>query len=192
MWDLPGPGLEPVFPALAGGFLTTVPPGKPYFYLYIFRLLLFFFFPSLLPLRTPLWPVSSLSTSFRYLDKMFSSEAELTLVLACISTIYYEAIMIPCHEMRWEKLFDPWRLNNGGTGFHQQGQQQSVRGDHKQPDFNSVQRAALNIKKTEIRSWLAIESAQHCGVQQSDTDYHHLRLVNFILSRQLLPWYLSY
>ena len=29
MWDLPRPGLEPVFPALAGGFLTTVPPGKP-------------------------------------------------------------------------------------------------------------------------------------------------------------------
>ena len=28
MWDLPGPGLEPVPPALAGGFLTTVPPGK--------------------------------------------------------------------------------------------------------------------------------------------------------------------
>ena len=26
MWDLPGPGLEPVSPALAGGFLTTVPP----------------------------------------------------------------------------------------------------------------------------------------------------------------------
>ena len=25
---LPGPGLEPVSPALAGGFLTTVPPGK--------------------------------------------------------------------------------------------------------------------------------------------------------------------
>ena len=29
MWDLPGPGLKPVSPALAGGFLTTVPPGKP-------------------------------------------------------------------------------------------------------------------------------------------------------------------
>ena len=28
MWDLPGPGLEPGPPALAGGFLTTVPPGK--------------------------------------------------------------------------------------------------------------------------------------------------------------------
>ena len=31
MWDLPGPGLEPMSPALAGGFLTTAPPGKPYF-----------------------------------------------------------------------------------------------------------------------------------------------------------------
>ena len=28
LWDLPGPGLEPVSPALAGGFLTTAPPGK--------------------------------------------------------------------------------------------------------------------------------------------------------------------
>ena len=28
MWDFPGPGLEPVFPALAGGFLTTAPPGR--------------------------------------------------------------------------------------------------------------------------------------------------------------------
>ena len=28
MWDLPNPGIEPVFPALAGGFFTTEPPGK--------------------------------------------------------------------------------------------------------------------------------------------------------------------
>ena len=28
MWDLPGPGLEPVSSALAGGFLTTAPPRK--------------------------------------------------------------------------------------------------------------------------------------------------------------------
>ena len=33
MWDLPGPGLEPVSPALVGGFLTIVPPGKPYLFL---------------------------------------------------------------------------------------------------------------------------------------------------------------
>ena len=38
MWDLPGPGLKPVTPALAGGFLTTAPPGK--------SLLLFFAAPS--------------------------------------------------------------------------------------------------------------------------------------------------
>ena len=29
MWDLPRPGLEPVSPALAGRFSTTVPPGEP-------------------------------------------------------------------------------------------------------------------------------------------------------------------
>ena len=29
MWDLPRSGIEPVSPALAGGFFTTEPPGKP-------------------------------------------------------------------------------------------------------------------------------------------------------------------
>ena len=28
-WDLPGPGIEPVSPVLAGGFFTTEPSGKP-------------------------------------------------------------------------------------------------------------------------------------------------------------------
>ena len=28
MWDLPRPGLAPTSPPLAGGFLTTAPPGK--------------------------------------------------------------------------------------------------------------------------------------------------------------------
>ena len=28
LWDLPGPGIKPVSPALAGGFSTTAPPGK--------------------------------------------------------------------------------------------------------------------------------------------------------------------
>ena len=30
MWNLPRPGIEPVFPALASRFLTFVPPGKPH------------------------------------------------------------------------------------------------------------------------------------------------------------------
>ena len=34
MWDLPGPGLEPVSPALAGGLPTPVPPGKPLFLIF--------------------------------------------------------------------------------------------------------------------------------------------------------------
>ena len=29
MWDLPGPGFEPVPLAMAGGFFTTEPSGKP-------------------------------------------------------------------------------------------------------------------------------------------------------------------
>ena len=28
MWNLPGPGIEPMSLALAGGFLSIVPPGK--------------------------------------------------------------------------------------------------------------------------------------------------------------------
>ena len=38
--DLPGPGIEPVFPALAGGILTTDSLGKP-----CFAFQFFFFFP---------------------------------------------------------------------------------------------------------------------------------------------------
>ena len=34
MWDPPGPGLEPVYPALAGRFSTTAPPGKPYQFIF--------------------------------------------------------------------------------------------------------------------------------------------------------------
>ena len=39
MWDLPRPGLEPVSPVLAGGFLTTVPPGKHPVIYFLFLLL---------------------------------------------------------------------------------------------------------------------------------------------------------
>ena len=34
MWNLPGPGIKPMYPALAGEFLSTVPPGKPYRYIF--------------------------------------------------------------------------------------------------------------------------------------------------------------
>ena len=32
--DLPDPGIKPLSPALAGGFSTIEPPGKPYFITY--------------------------------------------------------------------------------------------------------------------------------------------------------------
>ena len=35
MWDLARPGIEPMSPALAGGFFTSEPPGK-------FRIFFFF------------------------------------------------------------------------------------------------------------------------------------------------------
>ena len=65
MWDLPGPGLEPMSPALAGGFLTTAPPGKPcsctfYFYLFIVHYIYFYLF-SFLATPHSLWDLSSLT-----------------------------------------------------------------------------------------------------------------------------------
>ena len=48
MWDLPGPGLEPVSPALAGRYLTTAPPGKSATVNFVeMHRFLFFFFPLL-------------------------------------------------------------------------------------------------------------------------------------------------
>ena len=46
MWDLPGPGLEPVSPALAGGLPTTAPPGKSLLLLLSLASLLFFHFKN--------------------------------------------------------------------------------------------------------------------------------------------------
>ena len=42
MWDPPGPGLEPVPPALAGRFLTTVPAVKPHLAAFKERILFYF------------------------------------------------------------------------------------------------------------------------------------------------------
>ena len=65
MWDLPGPGLEPVPPALAGGFLTTAPPGKSmsgFFLLSIIlkfiRIVAYFNSSFLLPSSIPLYGCS--------------------------------------------------------------------------------------------------------------------------------------
>ena len=41
MWDPPRPGIRPESPALAGGFLTTEPPGKPRHHYFLNAILLF-------------------------------------------------------------------------------------------------------------------------------------------------------
>ena len=47
-WDLPRPGLEPVFPALAGRFSTTAPPGKPRYCYFLCLILCYSLYYSLL------------------------------------------------------------------------------------------------------------------------------------------------
>ena len=44
MWDPPGPGLEPVSPALAGRFPTTEPPGKSRLFFFVCLFLILFFY----------------------------------------------------------------------------------------------------------------------------------------------------
>ena len=46
MWDPPRPELEPMCPAPAGGFSTTVPPGKPLRYLNIYYFLKIYMFQT--------------------------------------------------------------------------------------------------------------------------------------------------
>ena len=54
VWDLPGPGLEPVSPELAGGFLTTAPPGKTYNFFYNEKLAKYQRGLNLIPI-VPVW-----------------------------------------------------------------------------------------------------------------------------------------
>ena len=58
MWDLPGPGLEPVSPPLAGRFLTTAPQGKPWEVTGFFLFFCFLFLAAL-GLRCCAWAFSS-------------------------------------------------------------------------------------------------------------------------------------
>ena len=63
MWDLPGPGHEPVFPALASRFLTTAPPGKPYFMFLKYLLLICILVKRMFFTNLP-WEYSRVQSSF--------------------------------------------------------------------------------------------------------------------------------
>ena len=71
MWDLPGPGLEPMSPALAGGFLTIVPPGKSLTWI-IFKVFLefvtiFFLYYVLVFWPQGMWDLSSPTSDWTHI-----------------------------------------------------------------------------------------------------------------------------
>ena len=78
VWDPPGPGIKPVFPALAGGFFTTEPPGKPpLLCLLLIRFFAHFIFPlCYVQIRTPVFSAGSPgerpSSEFLKMDLAFS------------------------------------------------------------------------------------------------------------------------
>jgi len=65
MWNLPGPEIEPISPALADGFLFTAPPGKSI--LAVFKIVYFqlvignSFYPCNIELKLQFISVQSLS-----------------------------------------------------------------------------------------------------------------------------------
>ena len=70
MWDLPGPGIEPMSPALAYGFFITEPPGSPES---LYLLILPHYFsapPTLSPLASACLFFESM-TLFCYLHSFF-------------------------------------------------------------------------------------------------------------------------
>ena len=46
MWDLPRPGIKPMSPALAGGFLTTEPQGKSQYHTVLITVTLLYYLKS--------------------------------------------------------------------------------------------------------------------------------------------------
>ena len=74
MWDLPGPGIQPVSPALARGFLTTGSPGKSWKEIAYEAEALrpeVYYFPLLCP-RTCFWPSWVNTSSWDLVRREFS------------------------------------------------------------------------------------------------------------------------
>ena len=79
MWDPPGPGPEPVSPALAGGLPTTAPPGKPYVSSY-FLLIVYLFSETLFNISSCL---------FNYSFQSETLPLEVTIILTWIGLICF-------------------------------------------------------------------------------------------------------
>ena len=82
MWDLPGPGLEPMSPALAGRLLTTAPRGKPCFVCFAF---IYLFLP---------WETGLRKYYCDLCQRMFSSRSCMVCDLAVRSLNHFEFIFV--------------------------------------------------------------------------------------------------
>ena len=74
-----GPGLESVSPALAGGFLTTAPPGKPWTFHINGDSLWFFITTMFVCCRVPLEPIKvrfQMGATSYHLKKIFPGQPE--------------------------------------------------------------------------------------------------------------------
>ena len=85
MWDLPGPGIEPMSPALAGEVLTTGPPGKS-------RISVSYLFPN--------WALDSLSPVLIFNDNSFD--------ISVVSTKHLGIRYLEMLEMLRRHEFAPW------------------------------------------------------------------------------------
>ena len=100
MWNLPGPGIEPMCPTLAGGFLTTTPPGKS---LALNSFLLHFFCYDSSPYTVSLYGVHWLSIflSFSFGSSIWMLSTNLssnTLILFSFSFPWSSLLLNLCVE----------------------------------------------------------------------------------------------
>ena len=88
MWNPPGPGIKPVSSALADGFLSTVPPGKPL----IFHL-------NKIGQFSDTEPSVGRATSLCYTSNAFSASQKFLLLL--IKELFFVAVAIAIDHLKW-------------------------------------------------------------------------------------------
>ena len=115
MWDLLRPGLKPVSPALAGGFLTNAPPGKsPDSHIFSF----FFIHFHLLFYEIPPSKASLQRENFEFLTVFWLLHLSAALVML-ISFLTSTPSWIPSPKVNWSSLcLVPALRFSKGSVFH--------------------------------------------------------------------------
>ena len=104
MWDLPGPGLEPVSPALAGRFLTTALPGQPLPQHFEYLILVYFgchYFYKKLALILNEIPICDVLFSLATFKILSSPLAFISLTTTCLGEMLFVFILLEIHCSSW-------------------------------------------------------------------------------------------